>query len=184
MADALKVEQPKTVDLLDTKSPALSATSDMPVIETKPDASNEGKPPESEAKAAPPADEKQDGKTEGESATPPAETAASDEEPAKKPAKGVQKALDRLTKRAEEAERKAREAEEALQRTLKAIEEGRAHQSSTDAAPETEADPEPVKPNKADFPDPDAWDTALLQYADEKSAWNTRRGVEKARRED
>lgn len=184
MADALKIDQPKTVDLLDTKSPALSATSDMPVIETKPDASNEGKPPESEAKAAPPAKDEQDGKTEGESATPPAETAASDEEPAKKPAKGVQKALDRLTKRAEEAERKAREAEEALQRTLKAIEEGRAHKPSTDETPENVTDPEPAKPNKADFSDPEAWDAAIVQYADEKAAWTARREVDKARQAD
>lgn len=187
MTDALKIETPKTIDLIDTgtKYPALSATSDMPVIETKPDAANEGKPPETtEAPAAPPAEVKQEGKTEGESATPPAESAASDEEPAKKPAKGVQKALDRLTKRAEEAERKAREAEENLTRTLKAIEEGRLQPPKTDIAPVAESDPEPVKPNKGDFSDPEAWDAALIEYADQKATWTARREVKAAREAD
>jgi hypothetical protein len=37
----MEIVKPITLDLLDTKAPALSATSDMPVIETKPDASPE-----------------------------------------------------------------------------------------------------------------------------------------------
>ena len=177
------VVKPITLDVIDMKAPALSTTSDMPVVETKPDASNEGKPPEPKDKAAPESESKDEGKTEGESATPPAETAASDEPP-KKPAKGVQKALDRLTKQREEAEARAKAAEEERDRLLKAMQEGRTHPPAGDEAPVVDEDPAPEKPTKADFSDPEAWDAAVIKYADDKAAWTARREVKAAREAD
>ena len=175
MSDTIQIKKDLILDILDTKSPALSATSDMPVIETKPDASNEGKPPEAKAET-PPATE--DVKTEGESATPPAEAAASDKEPEKKPAKGVQKALDRLTKQREEAEARAKAAEE---RIAKLEAEIQARQ-----APETkpEEPKEPERPKKTDFSDPDAYDMALEKYFEDKATFTARREVETARQAD
>src|SRR6059036_2395943 len=107
----LKIDKPITLDLLDVKSPALSSTSDMPVIETKPDASP--------AAAPKPEDKAPEAKTPGGSATPPGEPPASDE-PAPKPAKGVQKRLDELTRQREVAEARARAAEENLRLALEA----------------------------------------------------------------
>ena len=186
----LAVTKPAVLDIIDTKSPALSSTTDMPVIETKPDASNEGKPPEKkapEAKAAPeaPAKADADGKTKGESATPPAEPAADDDVPEKKPAKGVQKRLDELTRQREEAERRAKAAEENLTRALEAM---KAKPQQDAAAPEApkkpvESEPEPQRPNRADFTDPEAWDKALLDYADQRAEWVADNRVKKDRAE-
>jgi len=182
MADALPIKKDLVLDLLDSKSPALSSTSDMPVVETKPDAS----PPKEEAtkdEAVPPAEEAGEAEQSGESATP--ATEGTPGQPAEqKPARGVGKKIQELTKRAEEAERKAREAEENLTRTLKAIEDGRMHEPKSDDKPEVETDPEPARPNKADFSDPEAWDAAVIQYADEKAAWTARREVKAAREAD
>jgi hypothetical protein len=176
MADPLKIEKPKVLDILDTSAPALSSTSDIPVVETKPDASNEGKPP-TQDKAAP-----DEGKTPGESATPAGdETPASDEQ-AKKPAKGVQKRLDELTRQREEAERRAKAAEENLRLALEA--QRIRPERDEPAKPQEDVDPEPKRPVKSEFPDPDAWDAALLGYADEKAAWTARREVKAARLQD
>jgi len=45
------IEKPITLDLLPQKAPALSATSDIPVIETKPDASPDPNPAAEKPKA-------------------------------------------------------------------------------------------------------------------------------------
>lgn len=172
------VKKEAVLDILDTKSPALSTTSDMPVIETKPDASNEGKPPETKAA---PEEKKPEGKTQGESATPPAESAADDEEPAKKPAKGVQKRLDELTRQREEAERRAKAAEENLRLALEGRERAKPPEPDREEPKQDlEEEPEPTRPNRADFSEPDAWDAAILKYADDKAAWTARREVKAA----
>lgn len=182
------VDKPKILDILPTKTPALSSTSDMPVVETRPDASNEGKPPEL-TKAAP-----DEGKTdETESATVTAdETAASTEGEPKKPAKGVQKRLDELTRQREDAERRARAAEEREARILKLLEDRAAPPPPApkeEAKPDT-TDPEPERPVKSNFADPDSYEAAVLDYADQKASWTARKEVaaaraadEKARRE-
>lgn len=189
MTEALQVEKPIVLDILPAKGPALSTTSDMPVVETKPDASNEGKPPE--PKAASETEVVVEDKTKtGESATPPENETAANGEPEKKPAKGVQKRLDELTRQREE-ERAARiAAEKRHDELMKAIMEGRIQPASTDApaVKTTEAtqdeDPEPQRPTKTDFSDPDAWDAALLGYAEQKAAWTARREVAAARKAD
>lgn len=170
MPDALKVEKPLTLDILDVKSPALSSTSDMPVIETKPDASP--------AAAPKPEDKAPEAKTPGESATPPGEPPASDE-PAAKPAKGVQKRLDELVRQRVEAEARAKTAEENLRLALEAA---RPAPPPEVKAPEEE--PEPKRPTKADFTDPEGWDAALLEYAEQKAVWTARKEVKAARAED
>jgi hypothetical protein len=166
----LKIEKPMTLDILDLKSPALSSTSDMPVIETKPDASPA--PAATEPKKA-------EVKTPSESATEPAEPAASDE-PAPKPAKGVQKRLDELVRQRVEAEARAKAAEENLRLALEA---SRPAPAEPKAQPQEE-EPEPKRPAKSDFTDPEAWDAAVLAYADEKAAYVARREVKAARAED
>jgi hypothetical protein len=54
------------------------------------------------------------------------------------------------------------------------------------AAPKEPAqdDSEPVKPSKTDFPDPDAWDEALMRYADAKASWTARKEVQVLRDEE
>lgn len=105
-----------TLDLLPTNEPALSATSDVPIIETQPDASPVKDVPAADKetpKAADTAPAEPAKLSEDSSATP---------EEAKKPAKGVQKRIDELTRQRED-ERRAREAAEARElRILAALE--------------------------------------------------------------
>lgn len=172
------VQQEKKLDLLDTsKSPALSATSDIPVIETKPDASNEGKPPET--KAAP--ETKVEDKTPPESATGPDDETPASDEPAKKPAKGVQKRLDELTRQREEAERRAKAAEENLRLALERKPAEPAKPQEEPAKPVQDEDPEPQRPLRANFQDPDAYDAAMLDYADKKAEHTARKAVREDR---
>lgn len=171
------------LDLLDTsKSPALSTTSDIPVIETKPDASNEGKPPATPA--APSA--KAEDKTQPESATGPEEEPSASDQPEKKPARGVQKRLDQLTSEREE-QRKLYEAERAeKQRLLALLEEGKKApppEPKPEAPAEPVQEPEPQRPKRADFTDPDAYDAALDKYIDERAAFVSRQEVVKDRTE-
>ena len=184
----MNIEKPVTLDLLDIKSPALSATSDIPVVETRPDATPNSKPadklvaPQEDKKAAAPEKGKtEDGKTV-ESAPAEvdttAESAASDAEAGpKKPAKGVQKRLDELTRQRED-ERRGREASEArLDRALAALERltGR---PATEAKEELETvDPEPTRPERQQYPDTEAFTSALMDYADKKASWTARREV-------
>lgn len=142
----MEIIKEPTIDLLDTKSrPALSSTSDIPVVETKPDATPE-------APAEPPAEAGEAEPTE-ESATSPESTSESGET-AKKQSKGVQKRLDELTKRA------AEEREEKLR--LMALLEERNKQAPTPKEPEVK---ELSAPKRNDFPDDDSWALALTEYA-------------------
>src|SRR3990167_2156932 len=150
------------IDLLDARPPALSATSDMPVVETKPDASLAEKPA---AEAVPPEPEKADGEAEQseESATSATETPGQPAAP-----RGVGKKIAELTKQREDERRRADSEHEEKLRLLALLE--------AKGAPQPED--EPVKPLKADFPDPDSWDEALMSYADKKAAWTAKREVE------
>lgn len=176
----MNIEKPAVLDLLDTSgAPALSSTSDMPVIETKPDATNQGAPPAAAEPAKEEAPEAEEAKTDSESATEPESEPSANGE-AKK-AKGVQKRLDELTRQREEAERRA-EAERQEKLRILALLEERNGKTPTSENPEP-ADPEPVRPSKADFPDADAWEQALVDYADKKAAWTARREIESAQAE-
>ena len=174
MSETLQVQKETKMDLLDTSgAPALSSTSDIPVVETKPDATNEGAPPA----AAPDKDAKT---PTSESATEPEETSANEPQD-KTPARGVQKRLDELTRQREEAERRAKAAEENLRLAL----EGR---KETPAPPKDETkvqeEQEPQRPKRADFPDPDAYDAALDVYIAEKASFTARKEVQAARSAD
>lgn len=171
MSDALKIEQPITLDLLDLKTPALSSSSDMPVIETKPD--SQAEPALSEEVL------EETDKTQEQSATSPDSTSENDEP---KKAKGVQKRLDELVKQREEERLRAQAAEERLDQALAALE--RHTVPTVGETPEPmEHEAKPVIPLKADFTDDDAWTRAMGEYADQKAAWAARREVQKAQRE-
>jgi len=199
----MELERKITLDLLDIKTPALSATSDVPVIETKPDstpapdkakaeekAAPEGKKPE---KAEKPEGEKAAPEKSAASEKPEKESPASDEtegleleseadvraeqkEPSKK-SKGVQKRLDELVRQRED-ERRAREATEArLDRALASIER-LTGKPAADAKQElAEEDPEPVRPVKATFPDDNAYEQARDEYTEAKASWIARREI-------
>lgn len=168
---ALTVDNPPVLDILDTSGqPSLSSTSDMPVIETKPDAQNEGKPPELNTSAPPDEGEAKD--PEDSDTSPDDSTSESD--PPKK-ARGVQKRLDELTRQREEASARAQAAEERLDKLLKTLE---AATGSSEAAKATaEADPEPVRPESTRFTDPVEFEKALIDYADQKAAWTAKQEI-------
>lgn len=178
MADALNVEQGITRDLLETPgAPALSSTSDMPVVETKPDAQNEG---------APPAAATEEKKSEEAEQPEESATSATDEqsgEPAKKESRGVQKALDRLTAEREEQRRLREATEKRLDEALEVLKR-LAPQEAPRVDEPVYADPEPLRPVRSDFADPDTWEQALLTYAEQKAAYTARHEIAKARAEE
>lgn len=166
----LPVVKPVVIDLLDSPAaPGLSSTNDMPVVvETKPDASNEGKPPELPAVAAS-EEPKPEDKTISESATEPEKPSASDEP--KKESRGVQKRLDELVRQREEAERRAESERQEKERLLAMLEK--------QVAPKGEPadDGEPQRPTKSEFNDPDSWENALDTWRDEHARWTARREI-------
>ena len=176
MAD-LPLESQPTIDLLDTghKHPALSATTDMPVVETRPDASPAPVEAEDATPAAPDPEVEDAGKTpDAESATAPTEeeTGAPEAEP-KKQSRGVQKKLDELRREAEDAKRQAQSEREERLRVLTMLEQ----QQQAAPAEEESTDTAPDKPMRADYPDDDDWDEALMSYADTKAEFTARREI-------
>jgi hypothetical protein len=171
----MDVTKPATLDLLDTKSPALSSTSDMPVVETKPDATAKVDPPKKEVDATAAPDK---GKTDTEeSATSPESASASEPQ---KPARGVQKRLDELTKQREDALRNAESERQEKLRLLALLES----KGKPESEPKVQDDTEPVRPQKAEFADPDAYDEALDEYIDARSAWRADKAINEAREKD
>lgn len=156
------VKQP-TLDLLDVNAPKLNTTSDVPVIETKPDATPDKVVPDAEKQ---------------EPSTPTEDSSAAPDE-AKKPAKGVQKRIDELTRQRED-ERRAREAAEARElRILAALERSQGIRPK-DAPVE---DVDPVKPLKTAFENPEDYDNAIEEYVVNKAAYIARKEA-KAQREE
>jgi len=152
----MEIEKKITLDLLDVKSPALSATSDMPVIETKPDAS-----PAVEAEAVPSVEPEEAEQSE-ESATLATETPGQPAAP-----RGVGKKIAELTRQREDERRRADSEHEERLRLLALLE----------AKDVKEVSDEPVKPVKTDYPDPDTWDEALMSYAESKATWTAKKEV-------
>ena len=154
----VKIETPVTLDLLEDKSPALSATSDMPVIETKPDATPAEPKAEEVVEAAP------EGAEETEEPAAPETEAKPSENAPRKPAKGVQKRLDELTRARHEAEARA-ESERAEKLRLLAMLEKQAAPAETQ-----QTEPELIRPTRAQFGDEASYESALEEYISEKSA--------------
>jgi len=170
---ALPIERPVVLDLLDTSgAPALSSTSDIPIVETKPDAQNEGKPPDV-AQAAPLEAEEAEGEAElkEESATSPEDSTSANDQP-KKSARGVQKRLDELTKQAADERARAQAAEERLDKFLNSLESAVGKQQEPE--PVQNVDLEPTRPNRNDYADPESWETAMLDYSKNYAQWSTR----------
>ncbi len=177
------IEKPITIDLLDTSAaPALSSTTDMPVIETKPDATNEGAPPAVAETAKEETPEAESAETTSESATEPENEPSASDEPKK--AKGVQKRLDELTKQREQERARAEAAEQRLDRALQALEKMTGQPAAETKAEIAQTDPEPTKPNRADFPDIEAYEVALGDYVDKKATWTARREIQAAQAEE
>jgi len=176
----IAIEKEPTLDVLMGKTPpALSSVNDFPVVETTPDVSV---PPdgeaEAEASAAPgPEDEGDAGKTDNsETATESTDEVPGEPDGQKKQSRGVQKKLDELRREAEEA-RRAAEAEREEKRRLMALLEKRSDSQEEVAGQPEAQDAAPERPNRADFPDDDEWDAALLEYADVKAEWSARQTV-------
>ena len=151
--EVLPIKQGILLDLLETNAPALSANSDMPVIETKPDSS----PPAKEA-AAP-----EEAELTDESATSATEEQPGADPEVKKPPKGVQKRLDELTRQREEA-KELYEAEKAEKLRLMTLLE---NQTKVELPPETVE--EPARPSRADYVDDNAFMDAVSEYVEKKA---------------
>lgn len=169
----VSIKQEPTLDILDIGAPSLSTTSDIPVIETKPDSQPESKPAPEEAKAEKKDAAPDEGTKAAESATAeePDDSSASDE-PEKPKAKGVQKRIDELVRQREE--------EKAEKLRLLAIVEG-----YNKPKPEPEAKPEvddsgPQKPTRESFGTTDEYVAALADYADAKATWSSEKAVKEA----
>ena len=180
MAESLSVVKPMVVDLLEVPdTPALSSTSDMPVIETKPDASNEGAPPKADPAKVEVTEEVEEQLEESATST----TEEQPGQPAGEKPRGVGKALAELRQQRKDADARALAAEERLNQALKALEQATV---KPEPAKETieDTDPEPVKPVRAAYTDPDTWDQAMVDYADQKAVWAAKREVKAMRTEE
>ena len=167
------IEQPPTIDLLDVDAPALSSTSDLPVVETKPDASNEGAPP------AVPSEQSEEAKQPEESATSATEDQPGQPAAEEKAPRGVGKKIQELTRRSDEAARRAEAAEARLDRLMAAMERMSVQAPAQPEAQQVSDDPEPAKPVRSEY-DADGYDQAILEYADAKAAWIARKELRAA----
>lgn len=163
--EVLPIKQGILLDILDQQAPpALSSTSDMPVIETKPDSTPA---PEPAKEAAVPEKAEQS----SESATEATEEESGQQTEEEKVPRGVGKALAELRQQRREAEARAKTAEENLRLALEK------------QKPEPIQD-ELVKPTRDAYSDPDAYDAAILAYAEELAESKSNRAVEKMRAEE
>lgn len=165
----ISIDQEPSLDILTKRGPALSATSDMPMVETKPDSPAPPDPEKPatepvESKAVPPAEDAGEAEQTDESAT--SDTDEQTGHSGDKVPRGVGKRLAELTKRADEAERRA--AQEREER-LKLYEHLMRNQTAAEAEAHAAEDVAPVKPNKADFADDDEWDAAMLDYSEQRA---------------
>ena len=165
----LPIKQGLVLDILDQQAPpALSSTSDMPVIETKPDSTPAPKEPEKETAVPEKAEQS------SESATDATEEESGQQTEEEKIPRGVGKALAELRQQRREAEARAKAAEENLRLAL---------ERQKPAEPEPIQD-ELVKPTRDTYSDPDAYDAAMLAYAEALAESRAKREVEKMRAEE
>ena len=175
MSESLVVEQPAVIDILDQQGPALSSTTDVPVVETKPDSVAvepvEAEPTEPEVEA-------EEAEQPGESATP-----ATDEDsgqPAGDKPRGVGKALAELRQQRKEAEERARIADERLTQALAALEKVSAKAVDVPGVDPQAAESGPARPARSDYPSTELWEEALIDYADQKATWSARKEIRAA----
>ena len=158
----VSLETTPTLDLLDTSSPALSTTNDVPVVETKPDSQAAPKP-----EAEKPEVEAEEEVQEKSAAPEKPEDPTANAQP--KPAKGVQKRIDELVRQREE--------ERAEKLRLLAIVEGMNKPKAE--AKQEEGDPEPQRPVRDPNAAPEVYEQALMDYADAKASWSARNEVQR-----
>jgi hypothetical protein len=184
MSDSLVIEQPTTIDLLDQQSPALSSTSDIPVVETKPDSVAQA--PEAKAEPTEPEVEAEEAEQPGESATPATDEDSGQPAGEEKP-RGVGKALAELRQQRKEAEERARIADERLAQALAALDRVSGSPADTVKAESQEGEREPARPSRADYPTLELWEEALGDYHANVARTEARKEVrtaqEKARQE-
>jgi hypothetical protein len=157
----VSIEKPVTLDLIETKKPGTSATSDVPIVETRPDAS---------PKAA-----TEEVTTQEESASPETPEGSSASDAPKKPAKGVQKRLDELTRQREDERRARLRSEELLQKALDAL-----NNAGKPKAEET-GEQEPPEPDVKKYTDQDTYNADYRKYLRDLARWEGRQGVKAER---
>ena len=169
--DPVRIDKGMTLDLLVDTGPSRSATSDMPVIETKPDvtvAKTEAKPDSAPAPVEAEAEHEDDTEAsevvEDAAEVKPADAAA---QPEPKKARGVQKRIDELVKQREE------ERSEKLR--LLAMLEARERPEQPVAQPVVEEEAEPVMPTRSAYTDPDTYAEALATWAKQSASWAGKR---------
>ena len=158
----LPIKPGLVLDILDQQSPALSATSDMP-IETKPDSTPV-------VEKAVPSVKAEEAEQSEESATPATETPGQPAE--EKTPRGVGKKIAELTKQRADAEARADAANAEKLRLLALLEQRK------------EVADEPVKPDRHAYDDPDSYDAAMLSYAETLATSKAKQEFEKLRAEE
>jgi hypothetical protein len=163
MPEAVRVEKPVSLDLLDKPKPATSTMSDAPVIETRPDST-----PKPDAAT-------EEVTTTEESATSetPESTSANDKP---KVAKGVQKRLDELTRQREDERRARLRSEELLQKALDAL--NNAGKPKSEA---TDEDAEPTEPDVSKYTEQDKYNSDYRAYLRNLARWEGRQVVKAER---
>ncbi len=148
------------------EAPALSATSDAPVI-TPP--ASPPPPPAPEPKAAADAPKTDEGAAEGGEGeageageTPPAEPQA--------PARPVAGRMAELAAARRQAEEERRVAQANVDRLSGMVEKLLAERTAAPASPPPPPEPPAPKPQRESFADPDSYDSALIEWASSQSA--------------
>ena len=168
----VRVDNGITLDLLDAPKPGTSVTSDMPLVETHPDAVAKPKPDAAAPKEAEP--------EKSATSEEPGETPASD---APKKAQGVQKRLDELTRQREDEKRARLQSEAQLERTLKLLEKAMEGKPAQAAATD-DGDAEPAEPDVAKYTDQDAYNRDYRQFLRETAKWEGRRTAKQTLKEE
>ena len=169
----VRIEPNAQIDLITPTGPATSATTDVPVVETKPDVQV--------TKAAPDKAEK----TESAPVETTEDTTASDE-PGKKPAKGVQKRIDELTGNWREEQRARLASDAKLERALGLLEKALSGKPAEAASDEAE----PAEPDVGKYSDQNAYNADYRKYLKDMATYagrqaareTTKRDTEEARK--
>jgi len=156
--------------------PALSATSDMPVIakeptaaETKPSETVETKPAETVAAEV---------KLEGETAE---TNAASKTATEAKPKQPISERFSEITAQRKASDERANRAQEALNTAIATIERLTGKSETAEEIKKADAqDPRPARPKRDTFDSPDAYDEAVGKHEDALVEWSTRHATRTA----
>lgn len=178
MSDSLVIEQPTIIDLLDQQSPALSSTTDIPVVETKPDSVAEA--PVVKAEPTEPEVVAEEAEQPGESATPATDEDSGQQAGDEAKPRGVGKALAELRQQRKEAEERARIADERLEQALAALDRVSGKPADAPSTEQQASDSGPARPARSDYPSTELFEEALIDYADQRATWSARKEVRAA----